>query len=543
MIARLSQFKFLRLCFAYGIGVSQAFAQTIPNDGQILRTLPLPPAPMKKDLDFRLQADTLSDVTPGGSEIYVHRVKLSGNTIFDDTELVDRLGDIDGRWFDFSEIQAMANRLSDYYRDRGYSFAKVYVPKQDVSAGTLELVVLEGKFGDIRTLGDEKYRKLVGGYLSSLEPGGVINGPALEAVFLKLGDVPGIRVAPVLKPGNVIGTGDLDVRVRPDTVPYSYVTTDNQGSRLSGKNRLSAGFSMPTIFGLAGHQMNLHATATNKDLRVYGGGYSWPISNQGARIRLDYTYVSYNLQDDTAQKFYGWAKIYRGTVSHILYRSQARNIILEYGFQEREAFSSVAGSPASDGSFKTLPIKLGFDLSDDFMSGGSWSGSVVYTRGRAKDNENTFDGLKKNWDKLSIDVTRRQNLGARWSASWRVSGQTSEDPIMDSSEQMSLGGLGGVRAYPSGEGSFSRVYVTQLELRYTAAAASPYVFIDHAKGTAFEDIEPSDREIGGYGFGVRSQYAGWALDAFVAHKRGGGISTSDSKFGDPVIQVSLQKRF
>ncbi len=543
MISRLSQFKAVHVLIAYSLGLSQAFAQPIQTDGQILRSLPKPPPPLERELEFKIEADKLNDITSGGEEVLIYKVKISGNTIFSEQELVEQLGDVVGRWFDFSQIQAMANHLSNYYRDRGYSFAKVYIPKQSVSDRVLEFVVLEGKYGEIRSIGDEKYQAFIKKRLSTLKSGEVINGPELERIFLKLGDVPGVRVIPVLRPGRLIGSGDLDVRVVEDDLEANYVAVDNQGSRLSGINRVSAGIFVPSIFGLPGHQLRLSATATNKDLEVYSIGYGWQLFNTDARIRLDYTDVTYDLRDSTDQRFNGDTKIYRATVTNNLFRSQLRNLVLQYGYQERDAFSSVADTPVSDGVFRTFPISLGFYLSDNFMSGGSFSGSFTYTRGRVQDSLNTNTELKPRWSKYALDVTRSQKLGSNLNATFLFSGQTAEDPIMDSSEQMSLGGTRGVRAYPSGEGSFTRAYVSQIELQYRLGFTQPYIFMDHGKGSALQESEPNDREIGGYGFGLRAEKAGWSFDAHIAHKRGSGISTSDVKFDDPVFQLSLRKRF
>ena len=249
MISRLSQFKAVHVLIAYSLGLSQAFAQPIQTDGQILRSLPKPPPPLERELEFKIEADKLNDITSGGEEVLIYKVKISGNTIFSDQELIEQLGDVVGLWFDFSQIQAMANHLSNYYRDRGYSFAKVYIPKQSVSDRVLEFVVLEGKYGEIRSIGDEKYQAFIKKRLSTLKSGEVINGPELERIFLKLGDVPGVRIIPVLRPGRLIGSGDLDVRVVEDDLEANYVAVDNQGSRLSGINRVSAGIFVPSTFG------------------------------------------------------------------------------------------------------------------------------------------------------------------------------------------------------------------------------------------------------------------------------------------------------
>ena len=535
----MSGFRFLGLIIL-GVWAQTTNATSIPSSGEIIRSLPQAPLLQRPQPEIRLEAESLRDLTPGGETLVVNEIAFKGNTIFSADELISALNFTSGQEFDLAGLRAMANDLSSLYRESGYSFAKVYLPRQDVSQGRVEFIVLEGTYGAIEATGEPDLIALVNDYLSELTTGSVINGHRLESVVLTLGDVPGIRVAPILKPGKRVGEGDLAVEVIRDDGASGYSTIDNQGSRFSGENRVSVGVTTPATFGI-GHELSLSTTRSNENLKVVSIGYGWPISSRGGRFNFDYSYVSYDLTNNPdLEEIEGSTRIYRGTFSHRLVRAQTTNVTFEYGAQLRKAYAINGTQVSSDGLFRTFPLRMSFDSRDSFWGGGSWEGSLVYTKGDIDDYQNE---IFESWDKLALEITRTQSLGKAVSAKWRIAGQGGEKAINDSSEQMSLGGIQGVRAYPSGEGSFTRAYVTQLEFQLNHDEFAPYVFVDHGNGFAHGTAETTVREIGGYGFGFKAALGAWSIDGFFARKRNSEGSTADETHDNPIFQISVQTRF
>ena len=533
------RFRFLGLIIL-GVWAQTTNATPIPSSGEIIRSLPQAPLLQRPQTELRLEAESLDDLIPGGETLVVNQIAFEGNTIFSADELISVLNFTSGKEFDLAALRTMANDVSSFYRESGYSFAKVYVPRQDVSQGRVEFVVLEGIYGAIEATGEPDLVALVDDYLSELSTGSVINGNRLESVVLTLGDVPGIRVAPILKPGKRLGEGDLAVEVIRDDDVTGYFTIDNQGSRFSGENRASFGITTPTIFGV-GHQLSLSTTRSNENLKVVSIGYGWPISSRGGRFNLDYSYVSYDLTNNLdLEEIEGSTQIYRGTFSHRLLRAQTTNVSLEYGVQLRKAYAINGAQVSSDGLFRTFPLRLNFNSRDSFWGGGLWQGSLIYVKGDIDDYQNE---IFESWDKLALDITRTQSLGNLFSAKWRLAGQGAEKAINDSSEQMSLGGIQGVRAYPSGEGSFTRAYVTQLEVQLNRDGFAPYLFVDHGNGFVHGTAETTAREIGGYGLGFKAAAGVWSVDGYFARKRNSEVSMADADHDNPIFQVSVQMQF
>jgi len=119
---------------------------------------------------------------------------------------------------------------------------------------------------------------------------------------------------------------------------------------------------------------------------------------------------------------------------------------------------------------------------------------------------------------------------------------------LDSSEKMSLGGAGGVRAYPTSEAIGDEGVLAQLELRYSAGSYAPYVFVDG--GSIKTNAKPAPgatnnkRSLSGGGVGVRYQRNAWSGDATLAWRNTGGAPQADtSRDPKPRVWVNLGYRF
>ena len=76
-------------------------------------------------------------------------IKISGNTQFP-TYVLMRLVDFKiGQYVTINDLIMSANDITDYYQQKGYVSTIAYLPPQKVKNGTIEIKVLEGKYGNI----------------------------------------------------------------------------------------------------------------------------------------------------------------------------------------------------------------------------------------------------------------------------------------------------------------------------------------------------------------------------------------------------------
>lgn len=514
---------------------------TPPVDaGRLLQdTLPAQMAPSKSPVTVEIEAQSLSDITPGGLAVDLTALRFEGNTRFTSAELKAGLGErIYGKRYDLGGLRQLANQISQYYRDAGYSFAKAFVPVQSMQDGELVLQIVEGRYGKIEVLGEPALAEAARAYLGALDIGAVIDERTLTRVMRVLGDVPGITVSPLIQSGDSEGTGDIFVAVAPAKRYQGSMGLDNYGNRYSGEYRGQFGLTANRLLRF-GDALSLQGLYSSKDLWHGSIDYSLPIGVSGLRGNVGYSHTDYDL--GKGADAIGRAKVTTLGLRYPLVRSQAFNLALSGSYQHKELDDRFAeGQGQSATRADIWPLSVQFDWRDAWMGEAVTYGGLTVTSGRFSRDLRLGDDsreLTKGFTKVNLQLIRLQQLAGRYSLYTSFSGQLA-DVSLDSSETMSLGGANAVRAFPQGEATGSNGYVGQLELRADFDAFAPYVFADYGYISAYKDDEVR-REISGAGLGLRTVFAGVDANFAVAWKTGGREQTSDPNDREPRLWFSL----
>jgi len=526
-------------------------AQTAPDAGRLLQeNAPRLEAP-KPSTSIDIQSPRLSETLEGGAVTTLKGVRFNGNSRIDDARLLSVLGEVAGKEYDLAGLRGLANQISQFYRDSGYGFARAYVPPQDLDSGELLIEILEGRYGNVRTSGDAAAGLVVAQALGGLKAGEVIENSALERSVLIADDLPGIRVAPILRPGQEVGTGDLDVVVTRDAAYSGMLGVDNHGNRYTGYERVRFELAAHNPLSL-GDELRVNGLYSAEDMWLGGVNYSLPVGPDGVRLRLGYSQTAYYLAREFADlKARGSARTTSANLSWPLLRSQQANLGVALGFQHKALRDRRSeGNPYLGKSSELLTLNLNFDRRDQILGGGVTYGSMGWSFGqldlgailRSEDTQARTNGR---FERVNLDLARIQNVGAGFLIYGRLSGQWSNSNL-DSSEKFGLGGANGVRAYPSGEAFGDRGWLAQAEIRYQYGAYAPYIFYD--AGLIDLNADPwvegkNRRRLSGGGFGLRYQREAWSLDAAMAWRGDGGKPTSDTRDHQPLGWVSLEYRF
>lgn len=546
--------------FAFSLRVSlpvllltpSAQAQIAPDAGRVVQeTAPRLEAP-KPSPALGIQSPPLPDILPGGAQIELKALRITGNTRYSEADLLASLGEFTGKSYDLGGLQGLAHRLSEHYRAAGYSFAQAYLPAQDIKDGVLIIEIVEGRYGLIEANGDAQLRVRSQAFLSSLVPGSVIESDPLERVTLIMHDLPGVRVYPILRPGQEAGTGDLDVQVERTPRFAGEIGLDNSGNRYTGRHRIRLNLNADSPFML-GDQITLNSLFTDEKMWLGTLGYSLPLGSSGLRGQLSYAHTTYMLAKEFASAdASGTAKITTLGLSYPLLRSQRANLNLSWNLHYKTLYDEQgAANTYSDKSSHLLPLSLGFNQRDGLLGGGMTYGSLTWAYGQldlgstviAQDQSTAH--TQGRFNKLNLDLARIQALPANLTLYGRVSAQ-SANKNLDSSEKFGLGGAYGVRAYPSGEGFGDSGWLTQIELRYSMEAFTPYAFYDSGRvsiNAAPWAAGTNDRRLAGGGLGLRYQQSGWKVDALLAWPTMGGKPLSDTEDKSPMGWFNLGYQF
>ncbi len=525
-----------------------------PDIGQTMQQMAPEAPPLPKTDRLDLQAPELGATPPpGGPKIRLLRITFSGNSVFHQEALLAVLGDALEQSHDLAALRALARRISQHYRDHGYPFARAYLPEQNLATGELRIVILEGRYGRVSAAGEGADLKASAqAFLAPLAPGAVIAARELERATLLLSDQPGIQSSPLIRPGEETGSGDLIVDVRRTPSLSGSLGIDNHGNRYTGANRARLDVTANSPFAF-GDRLTFAALYTDEAMWYGALGYALPLGADGLRAQLSYARTDYQIGKDFARlNASGVADTYSAGLIYALLRSQQTNLTLGISVAYKDlADDPGLGNPVARKNSAGVPVSLSFDQRDALGVGGITFGSVTWTHGRLDldaalaATDATSARTVGDFDKVTLDLARLQNLPADFSLYGRASAQWAGKNL-DSSEGFGIGGIGGVRAYPSGEGYGDAGWLAQIEVRYNRDVhLSPYAFYDAGRSTTNQRpwVDGNNhRNLAGAGLGVRYNTGPWTADLSAAWRVAGGKPDADSRDDRPRLWASVSYR-
>ncbi|NYZ15110.1 ShlB/FhaC/HecB family hemolysin secretion/activation protein [Azospirillum sp. RWY-5-1] len=448
-----------------------AMGQVPPNAGSLQRMLRdgvpdlAPQRPPAAPAEPEAPPDT-------GPRLLVKGFVIDGATLIPQAELQTLLSGRVGKEQSLRDLQDAARSIADAYRVRGY-FARAFLPAQDVTDGIVRIQVVEGRFG--RVIRQDEPTRADGTFVESvvaarLKPGEPYSLADLERGLLLANDLPGISADGTLKAGAAPGTSDLTLAVRDTPVATAQIGADNAGTRSTSLYRANAGLSLNGLTGY-GDQLAVRTIASTR--LTYGqAGWSVPLGPDGWQAGLLMTALRYRLggsYEDTDGR--GVAITQSASITYPLIRSSTETLRLRAAYEHGRFDDDILGEPLHRKRINKGRLALVGDRSDGWGGGGLSSYQLVLTSGvldlSRLDGDLALDELSTRSDgrftKLTFEFQRDQALATDLFLRARIAGQWSGGNL-DSSEQFSLGGPGGVRAYPVNEAPGDSGLLATLEL-------------------------------------------------------------------------------
>ncbi len=468
----------LASCLVLGIDATKVHAQVAPDAGSLLRqseqkTPKLPTLPTVETP--KLLQDT-------GITVLVKHFEVQGSSRFPDERFTALLSDLVGKELGFAQLQAAADRVAALYRSNGLH-ATAILPEQTLKDGIVHITVIEGRLGALKVEPDpSNQRGIPIGLLTNIlgegqSPGQMIDTRQLERATLIANDVPGARVSSVLTAGATPGQTDIVATVDSRPLFSGVVSADNEDPRATGAGKVGINIGLADPAGI-GDQAQLLANAT-QGKQFANATYGVPLGDSGLRGGVDGSYMKYRLLDAfAATGGRGFSFTYGANLSYPLLRSANRDLYVGLDFEHRHLVNDSDAGNLSNKTDSSLSASLNGDSNDALGGGGAMLETLVLSGGRLNLDANPTDladdaeGPRRDgsYAKLTGTLGRLQRvsaLGALWVS---ASGQYASKNL-DSSEQFSLGGPNGVRAYPVLEASGDEGVIATAEYRHHLSEA------------------------------------------------------------------------
>lgn len=454
-------------------------------------------------------APTLAPTTQG--RFLLKEVRFSPTRAVSAAELQAVVKPFIGREIDATDLSVISTALRRLYEARGFGMAGVGYPAQDLTAGVLQVSIVEPQVSQLSVESPPKPPVSPERTMRVLEGAGVRKGQpldlqALDRAMYTLNDWPGVSARATLLPTGDEGLYKVNVQTEARRWWDASIDLDNHGSDASGRYRLGTLLRWNNPAGI-GDNLDLRLLASSGAGTTVGRlGYEAPLGATPWRAGIGFSRVGYELSEEFTGAT-GTANVFDASVSYPVLRGRDRNLVTRVAVQHKKLEDNIADVVASDKSITALDTSLAFESRDAFGGGGFNGGSLGVMAGRLKYDSTAPAGAPHgSFAKLSLQASRLQALGRGFSLLAGLAGQWT-DKTLDNAERFTLGGDKGVRAYPVAEGSSDLGAIVNLELRHWFNATwSGYTFYDwgHGRDKSQDALTGSTRRtLHGYGLGVQ----------------------------------------
>ncbi|MEO5660765.1 MAG: ShlB/FhaC/HecB family hemolysin secretion/activation protein, partial [Polaromonas sp.] len=492
----------------------------------------IPPVPTQQQavpaLDVK-PANPAGMGAPDSSRIIVNRLRITGAKVYSEADLLAVTGFQPGRELSLTDLRGMAARIADYYHRSGYFVAQAYLPAQDIKDGIVTIAVIDGQYGKV-TLNNQTNvsNALANGLVNGLNSGDVVAAAPLENRLLLLSDLPGVKVNSTLVPGATVGSSDLIVNMTQSPRISGSIDADNAGNYYTGEYRLGATVNYNEPLGL-GDVASLRVLTSGSGLNYARGSYQLQLGK--ATVGVAYSALEYELSRGAYEGlgYNGTAKVASLYGSYPLIRSRNNNLSAGLVYDDKTFEDKINSTTLRDKTAQVLTASLYGNRRDSLGGGGVTGYSLALSAGNIDGATAEING---NFNKLGFSLSRLQRVTDTVSLSAVANGQLASKAL-DSSEQMELGGMYGVRAYPEGEGYGDEGVVLNLEARMQVPQFSNSMpgqlqligFVD--TGTVRAHNAGDSRSLSGTGVGFNwSDTNNFMVRAYYAVKIGDEKATS-----------------
>ncbi len=461
-------------------------------------------------------------VPPSGSDsVTVSVFRVTGATVFPPEKLHTLLAEGEGRALTLAQIEGLAARITDFYREHGYILARAYIPAQEMRDGVVEIAVLEGRVGRIEVNGVRWYDPdYLRSYVRPAPATPVFEFGSFERGMLLLNELPGLEAKSSLKPGAEPGTTDVVLDVEKDRLVTGSVDANNYGSKATAYERFGVTLNLNNPLGVGDG-------LTFRGLTSREGGALWlarlvyalPVNTLGTKVGGVYTHVAVGTNVGSAVGLvdvHGAGDVGSLYLLHPFVRSRVLSIYGNASFDYKDftnEFSTDQTTVVQKDRLRVFSVGGTLNSIDGWRGANGLSLSLLQGVGDflgglkgGSDSHASRSGAGGTFTKFSGDASRLQQITATTSVFVKATAQWASTGLV-APEQFIVGGQGTVRGYPVAEIAGDNGYAVTGEFRWNAPgfADAPaflgkkwgeilqfFVFIDHG-GATLLDPQPGER--------------------------------------------------
>lgn len=484
-------------------------------------------------------------------KVAIKNIIVDGTLHLNKEELQEIVSSYENKDLSFNDIHELTTKITKLYRVNGYFVARAYTPSQNIyeQDNNLTIAVVEGNYGEFELYNNSLVKNsIIQDNLDYIKKTSIISSASLERAMLVINDTPGANVSKAeVKPGKEIGTSDFVIGVDATNRYSGYTLADNHGSQYTGRHRLIVGADINSPFKL-GDKLSLTAlTSESAGLLNARVAYGFALHRSGTRANISYSKTTYELGDRYKNlDAIGTSDSITLEIVHSLIRSKPQNLKLYFdtSYNKMKDEVQVSSTNIKKDAFVGT---IGLDFTKEsvlFGKNSKTSADVSYTLGKLgfknkEDKEQDKLGANTNgtFAKVNVDLGQDFDLSKdfRWQNSLQMQYALSGKNL-DGSQDLSIGGIYGVRYYPDGEESAENGLILKSELFYKLPnfknlSSNISVFYDIGRVYESKNITGEKaRTLQGTGVGLTANYNSFFLNSYLAKNLSSNMLSEEEKF-------------
>jgi hemolysin activation/secretion protein len=539
------------------VATSLCAASNVPNITDALKQVKPPKIEREKaDIpQIKPQEEKAPKELEGGKKIEVKKFLIQGAVHLSNDELKSIVEPFENQELSFNQMLEITSLITKAYREKGYFVARAYIPQQNILTqnGSLKINIIEGNYGKFHLKNNSLVKdEIIQANLEDIKDKNIVSSHTLERAMLIINDTPGVIVSKAeVRPGIEVGSSDFIIGAEA-TKPYTgYVIGDNYGSQYTGKHRIMAGVDINSPFNI-GDKISAFALTSEKTGLISGKlGYEFPLHANGTRAELSYSKTTYDLGSSYKNlDALGSSDTVAARVEYPIIRTRLENLNSYTQVSYNKMKDEIQSSDVMVKKESYVAV-AGLDYTQDelFFTKNSQTranvsltiGELSFNHENDKQNDQAGANTQGQFSKINFELGKDVELlpTLRWENALQVQ-YALGNKNLDGSQDLSVGGINGVKFYPDGEESAENGYIYNSELLYTLPSfqginSKVSIFYDIGRVYMSKNIdnEPS-RTLQDVGLGYYGSYQEFFLNTHLSYNIAHEV-TSQSDYGNRVM--------
>lgn len=208
---------------------------------QLMEGLPPPSSNVQMNQNNHNDAQTPHCVT-------IHSIEIVNTDNLPQSSLNHITNPWHNKCMSLGDMNSVLNKVNKAYIDKGFVTTRAYLPQQDLNAGTLHIVVVEGKVSGFQFNGisPKNHESMAFPWVK----GGVLNLRDLEQGIDQMNRLPDWNASMKIAPGDQPGTSIVNINAKNPGILHGQTSVDNNGQSYSGRTIGRTILTAEDLFGL-----------------------------------------------------------------------------------------------------------------------------------------------------------------------------------------------------------------------------------------------------------------------------------------------------